>query len=133
MTTAALTTSLINPANALLERIGPIVGRSLLSSLFIASAVSKIQNYGATAGYMDSVGVPGALLPAVIAFEILVPLAVIFGFQLRLAALALAGFSIVTAVQFHFNFADQIQTIMFLKNIAIAGGFISVAASKRQK
>ena len=66
--------------------------------------------------------------PAVL-FEILVGLAVIVGFQTRLAALALAAFSVVAAVLYHFQPADQLQMAMFLKNLAIAGGFALLAIS----
>jgi putative oxidoreductase len=73
---------------------------------------------------MASVGVPGALLPAVIATEALGALAIILGWKTRVAAALLAGFTVLTAVTFHTHFADQIQMIMFWKNISIAGGFL---------
>jgi putative oxidoreductase len=73
---------------------------------------------------MASVGVPGALLPAVIATEVLGALAIILGWKTRVAAALLAGFTVLTAVTFHTHFADQIQMIMFWKNISIAGGFL---------
>lgn len=105
------------------------VGRTLLASVFLLSGITKIGAYEATQGYMDAMGVPGALLPAVIAFEILAPLAVIAGFYARTAAFLLAGFSILTALIFHFDFADQTQTVMFLKNVSIAGGLLLVTAA----
>jgi putative oxidoreductase len=73
---------------------------------------------------MASVGVPGALLPAVIAIEVLGALAIIFGWKTHVVATLLAGFSVLTALTFHNNFADQIQMIMFWKNISIAGAFL---------
>lgn len=99
-------------------------GRTLLGSIFLLSGLTKIGAYEATQGYMNAMGVPGELLPAVIAFEILTPIALIVGFYARSAAFLLAGFSIVTALIFHFDFADQIQTVLFLKNISIAGGLL---------
>ena len=78
---------------------------------------------------MSSVGVPGRLLPAVIATELLGSLAIILGWKTRAVALLLAGFSVITALIFHSNFADQIQMIMFLKNISIAGGFLLLVAN----
>lgn len=72
---------------------------------------------------MASMGVSTALLPLVIATEIVAALALIIGFQTRIAAFLLAGFSILSALFFHLDFADQLQSILFMKNIAIAGGF----------
>lgn len=129
------TTSAVSPAPNFLSRLdrlsksfAPVFSRTALSSIFLISGLTKLSQYQGTQAYMDSVGVPGALLPAVIAFEILAPLAVIFGWYARFAAFLLAGFSLVTALLFHFNFADQIQSIMFMKNVAIAGGFGLVVA-----
>ncbi len=104
------------------------VGRLLISLIFLLSGISKLSAYEATQGYMEAMGVPGALLPLTILFEIGVSLAVIVGWQTRLAALALAGFSIIAAFLFHFNPGDQIQFIMFMKNIAMAGGFLFLVA-----
>lgn len=104
------------------------LGRSLLALVFLLSGLTKIGSYEATQGYMAAMGVPGVLLPAVIGFEILAPLALIIGFYARSAAFLLAGFSILTALIFHFDFADQIQTVMFLKNVSIAGGLLLLVA-----
>ncbi|MBA3929658.1 putative oxidoreductase [Pseudoxanthomonas japonensis] len=105
-----------------------LVGRTLLASLFIISGLGKLAAYAGTAGYMASVGVPGALLPLVIALEVVGGLAIIAGYRTRIVASLLALFSIASAVLFHSALGDQIQQIMFLKNIAIAGGFILLAA-----
>lgn len=78
---------------------------------------------------MESHGVPGALLPLVIAAEILLPLAVVAGFMTRWAALALAGFCIAAAVLFHLEPGDRMQMINFMKNVTIAGGFLILAAA----
>ena len=119
----------INQRSTTLESSAELVGRVLLASLFLLSGVSKLGAYGATAAYMSSAGVPGALLPAVIAVELLGSLAVIVGWKTRAAAALLAGFSLLAAFLFHNNFADQIQMIMFLKNVAIAGGFLLLVAN----
>ena len=111
--------------NNLLE----LSGRILLSLIFFTSGLSKIGGYAATQGYMESQGVPGMLLPLVIALEVLAPLLIAVGWHTRLAALALAGFSIAAAVLFHANFGDQMQMIMFMKNISIVGGFLLLAAN----
>ena len=105
-------------------KVSELIGRALLSVLFLLSGVGKIGAYAATAAYMSSVGVPGVLLPVVIATEVLGALAIILGWHTRIAAFLLAGYSLLTALIFHANFADQIQMIMFLKNVSIAGGLL---------
>ena len=104
------------------------LGRFLLVLIFVMSGLQKITGYAGTQGYMEAMGVPGGLLPLVIALEVLGGLAVLFGFWTRTAAFLLAGFSVVSGLLFHFNLADQMQTIMLLKNIAIAGGFLMLVA-----
>ncbi|NNL57573.1 MAG: DoxX family protein [Pseudomonadales bacterium] len=104
-------------------------GRVLLALIFVMSGLNKIGAYAATQGYMEAMGVPGGLLPLVIALEVLAGIAVIVGWQARWAALALAGFSVVAAVLFHAEIADQMQMIMFMKNIAIAGGLLMIVAA----
>ncbi|WP_342316881.1 DoxX family protein [Lysobacter sp. FW306-1B-D06B] len=106
-----------------------LLGRVLLVALFLISGLGKISAYDATAGYMASVGVPGIALPAVIALEVLGSVAIILGFQTRLVAAVLAGFTLATGVIFHNNFADQMQMIMFLKNVSIAGAFLMLVAN----
>ena len=76
---------------------------------------------------MEAMGIPGGLLPLVILLEIGGALALIVGWQQRWAALALAGFSVIAAAVFHTNFGDQMQMIMFMKNLAIAGGLLVLA------
>lgn len=105
------------------------VGRLLLALIFILGGVSKLGALTATGAYMQSVGVPGALaLPAAL-FELLGGLAILIGWQTRIVALLLAGFCVVTAVLFHSNFADQVMMIMFMKNLAMAGGFLTLYAN----
>lgn len=105
-----------------------LLGRVLLSTLFLLSGLGKFGAYSGTAAYMASVGLPGSLLPLVIATEVLGALAIIAGWQTRAVALLLAGFSLLTAAIFHHNFNDQIQMIMFLKNVSIAGGWLLLVA-----
>ena len=104
------------------------LGRFLLVLIFVMSGLQKITGYAGTQGYMEAMGVPGGLLPLVIALEVLGGLAVLFGFWTRTAAFLLAGFSVVSGLLFHFDLADQMQTIMLLKNVAIAGGFLMLVA-----
>jgi putative oxidoreductase len=117
-----------SPANTV-KNIAEVAGRSLLALLFLLSGVGKIGAYEATAAYMSGVGVPGALLPVVIATEAFGAIAIILGWQTRVAALLLAGYTLLAALIFHTNFADQIEMIMFLKNVSIAGGFLLLAAN----
>lgn len=105
------------------------LGRVLISTIFLMSGLSKLGTYAGTQGYMEAMGVPGALLPLVIALEILGAIAIIVGFKTRLVAFALAGFSVLSALLFHFNFADQAQMMSFMKNMAIAGGFLFLVAN----
>jgi putative oxidoreductase len=104
------------------------LGRLLISSIFILSGLNKITGYAGTQAYMESMGVPGALLPVVIAVELLGGLAVIVGWKTRLAAFLLAGFSVLSALLFHADFSDPMQMIMFSKNFALAGGFLFLVA-----
>ena len=112
--------------NKLLNHID-LPARAALSAIFILSGLSKISAYAQTQGYMEAFGVPAILLAPTILFEVGTGLALLAGFQTRVVAFLLAGFTLVTALVFHNNFADQIEQIMFLKNISIAGGMILLA------
>ena len=125
---SSTSTSLIE-RNAALHGFTEAAGRVLLALLFLLAGIGKLGAYSATAAYMSSAGVSSALLPAVIVIELGGALAIILGWKTRTVAALLAGFSVLTALTFHNNFADQIQMIMFLKNIAIAGGFLLLIAN----
>jgi putative oxidoreductase len=107
-----------------LDKFAELTGCGFLAAIFLLSGLGKIGQYASTQGYMASAGVPGQLLPLVIALEVAGALAIIIGWQTRLTSLALAGFSLLAALLFHANFQEQIQVILFLKNVAIAGGFL---------
>jgi len=111
------------------QKVSELAGRILLAAIFLISGLGKITAYAGTAAYMASLGVPGALLPAVIATEVLGAIAIIIGWKTRITAFLLAGFTLLSGIIFHSNFADQIQMIMFLKNVAIAGGFLLLVAN----
>ncbi len=112
-----------------------LIGRLLLALLFLPAGISKIGGFAGTAGYIASVGLPLPQFAAAIAIavEVLGGLALIAGFGTRLAALALALFTLVASFVFH-NFwampADQamLQQLMFFKNIAVVGGLLVLAA-----
>lgn len=127
--TTAHSESASNQCSALLASLGDLGGRIALAAIFLLAGVNKIQFYEGNAAFLASGGLPEFLLPLVIAFEIGGALALIAGFQVRLTALAFAGFSVVTAALYHNNLADQTQFFMFFKNIAIAGGFLILAAN----
>ena len=105
------------------------IGRLLISALFLISAYSKIFSLDGTMSWMEGFGVPGFLLYPTIALEIILPLFVIIGYQARLSAGILAIFCIATAFLFHYNFVDQMQTILFFKNLGLAGGFLFIVAN----
>jgi putative oxidoreductase len=104
------------------------IGRLFLAMMFFMSGLSKIGNYAGTQGYMEAMGVPGALLPLVIALEVLGGLAIILGWQTKIASVALAGFCVVSAVMFHNDFSNQAEMSSFMKNVTIAGGFLLLVA-----
>ena len=106
-----------------------LFGRIFISALFLISAYNKIFSIDGTMGWMEGFGVPGFLLYPTIALEIILPLFVIIGYNARISAGLLAVFCITTAFLFHFDFSDQIQTISFLKNIGLAGGFLFIVAN----
>jgi putative oxidoreductase len=110
-----------------LERSADLVGRILIAVIFVKSGVEKIGTYAGTQAYMDAAGVPGALLPAVIALEVLGGLALVVGYRTRIVAVALAAFTALAGFLFHGS-PDQMQQLMFLKNLAIAGGLLILAA-----
>ncbi|MGP5213465.1 DoxX family protein [Psychrobacter immobilis] len=111
-----------------LQALSAPIGRLLLSMIFIFSGFTKITGYAATQGYMEAMGVPGMLLPLVIAVELLGGIAILLGFKARLVAIVMAGFSVVSALLFHQFWIDESQMNPFMKNIAMAGGFLMIFA-----
>ena len=107
-------------------RIIEIFGRIFLSAVFLIAGVNKIFNYEGTTAYMESFGVPGLLYIPAIILEILFPLLIVIGYQTKISALIMAIFSISLAIIFHTDFSNQMQVMSFLKNFAIAGGFIII-------
>ncbi|MEM1403029.1 MAG: DoxX family protein [Pseudomonadota bacterium] len=116
-------------STAALPALADLVGRAGLAAIFLLAGLNKIGGYEGTQGYMASVGVPGELLPLVIFLEVVGAIFLIAGFQTRSTALALAGFSVLSGLLFHANLADQMQFILFFKNLAMAGGFLVLAAN----
>lgn len=109
------------------EDVGFLVARILMPILFITAGWGKITAYSGTQQYMESMGVPGFLLPLTILLEFGGGLAILFGFLTRTTAIFMAVFTLLTAVLFHSNFAEGVNSIMFMKNLTIAGGFLLLA------
>ena len=107
-----------------MTNIADLVGRILISALFLLNGIFKINNYDGTIGWMESFGMPGILLIPAIILEIAGPVLIIIGYKTKLAAGLLSLFCIATAFIFHNDFANQMQLTSFLKNIALAGGFL---------
>ena len=108
----------------------PFIGRILIGLPFAMSGLSKLAAYGPTTAMIAAVGLP--LPPLAFAVAVAVELGggllLILGYRVRPVALALAAFSLATAVLFHSNFADQNQMIHFLKNVMMAGGLLQIVA-----
>ena len=110
-------------------------GRVLLALIFIMAGGQKITGYAGTQAYMEMMGVPGGLLPLVILTELGGGIALLIGWQARLTALALAGFSLLSGLLFHLipsfgmeGMAAQGEMISFMKNLSIAGGMLMITA-----
>ncbi len=105
-----------------------LIARGLLAQIFLFAGLSKLADYGGTQAWMEAMEVSGDLLPLVIALELAGAAALILGWQTRWAALALAAFSVVSGLLFHADFGDQTQSILFMKNLAMAGGLLLLVA-----
>ena len=116
-----------SPSSSNVGAAGLLVGRLLLASLFILEGWSKVRGYDSAVAFMQRYGVPGLLLPAVIALELGGGLMIAVGWRARIAAAALAGFCVLAAVLFHTNFADRNHVLHFEKDLAIAGGLLLLA------
>src|SRR5450432_2877085 len=106
------------------------LGRLLIAALFLLAGVHKFTDTQAILHHMDVQHVPEYFLPLVITLEICAGLALLIGWQIRWAALALAGFCVATAVLFHMDFSQAVERTMFTKDLAIAGGLLVLASSR---
>lgn len=118
-----------------IETYAAPLGRMMLALIFVLSGFQKITGYEGTQGYMEMMGVPGGLLPLVILTELGGGLALALGWQTRIAAFLLAGFTLLSGLLFHFlpslgldGMEAQMQMIMFLKNVSITGGLLFIVA-----
>ena len=105
-------------------------GRVLLSLIFILAGYAKLTGIAGTAGWFGSIGLPFPTVVAVLVglLELLGGLAILVGFQTRIAAVALALFTIAATLIAHLDFSDQVQVLFFQKNLAIAGGLAFLAS-----
>jgi putative oxidoreductase len=106
-----------------------LIGRVLISSLFLVSAFNKIFSIDGSMDWMEGFGVPGFLIYPAILLEIILPIFVIVGYRARVSAGLLAIFCLATAFIFHLDFSNQTQLVSFLKNIGLAGGFLFIVAN----
>jgi len=107
-----------------------VLGRILLSSLFLIEGVRKFFFQEETIMYMEEYGVPEILFFPSLILEVLFPILLIIGYKTRISALIMALFTLTVAIIFHTDFQNQMELIMFLKDIAIAGGFLIIAANE---
>jgi len=113
---------------ARLQAGAALAARIMLAIVFIVEAWAKLTDYAGTLRYMEAYGVSAALLPPAILVELFGGLLVMAGLLSRAAALALFAFCLLTALVFHTAFGDPDQIIHFTKNVAMAGGFLLLAA-----
>ncbi|WP_426171714.1 DoxX family protein [Pseudoduganella sp. R-34] len=108
----------------------PLAGRILMAAIFVMSGIGKIANPAGTLGYINAMGLPfpELALAGAIGIEVLGGLLLVAGLYTRPVALALAAFSVVTGLVFHSAIADQNQMIHLMKNLAMAGGLLQIAA-----
>ena len=103
-------------------------GRLFLSTLFLIEGIGKISTQEGVVMYMEVYGVPGILFLPALVVEILFPLLLILGYKTKWVASVMALFTFAVAIIFHTDFSEGMQMMLFLKDIAIAGGFMIVVA-----
>ena len=103
-----------------------LIGRILLSALFLIEGFGKISNQENVIMYMEDYGVPGILFVPATVLEILFPLLLIVGYKTKLAAFVMALFTFTVAIIFHTDFSKGMEMVFFLKDLAIAGGFLMI-------
>ena len=116
-----------------MTNIFDLLARILISALFLINGIFKITNYDGTLDWMEGYGMPGVLLIPAIILEILGPILIIIGYQTKITAAFLSLFCLLTAIIFHNEFSNQMQLTSFLKNIALAGGFLFLVINGSKK
>ena len=110
-----------------------LLSRIFISLLFLINGYFKITNYDGTLEWMEGYNVPGILLIPAIILEFAAPILIIIGYKTKIVAFLLAAFCMTTALIFHTDFSSQIQITSFLKNIALAGGFLLIVVNGAKK
>ena len=110
-----------------------LFARILISTLFFTNGIFKIMNYDGTVNWMEGYAIPGILIIPAIILEILGPILIILGYQTKITAAFLSLFCLATAIIFHNDFSNQMQLTSFLKNIALAGGFLFLVINGSKK
>ena len=105
-------------------------GRIFISSLFIFESFKKLSLKEETIFYMEDYGVPEILFYPALLFEMIFPILLIIGYKTKISAFAMFIFTIVITIIFHSDFGDQMQLMAFLKNLAIAGGFLIISTNE---
>ena len=113
-----------------MSNILDLVGRVFIYLIFLLSGINKIGNYEGTVGWMESLGMPGIFLIPAIILEIGAPILIMIGYKVKISAALLSIFCIATAVIFHNDLSNQMQFISFMKNIALAGGFLFLVVNE---
>jgi putative oxidoreductase len=113
----------------IIDKTQALIGRLLIALLFILAGIAKIFGPQPFIAHMNEFGVPAVLLPLVIALEVGAGLAIAFGWRVRETATALGFFCLLTALIFHHDLQDKAERSTFFKDIAIAGGLLSLAAN----
>ena len=103
-----------------------LLARIFLSALFLIEGVGKIFTQEQVVMYMEDYSVPGILFVPAVVLEIILPLLLIVGYKTKLAALVMSLFTLTVAIIFHTDFNNEMQLVFFLKDLAIAGGFLVV-------
>jgi putative oxidoreductase len=113
-----------------MKNILSFFSRILLAQIFLIAGYGKLgAGYAATSAYMTAYHTPTLLLPLVIALELVGGIGLVLGFQTRLLSALLAGFCLIAALIFHHDFADTMQQLMFMKDLAISGGLLLLTAN----
>ena len=112
-----------------MSNILDLVGRIFISLVFLLSGINKIGNYEGTIQWMESLGMPGIFLIPAIILELVAPILIMIGYKVKISAALLSIFCVTTAVIFHNDFSNQMQFISFMKNIALAGGFLFIVVN----
>ena len=110
-----------------------LIGRIFISLVFLLSGINKIGNYEGTIGWMESMGMPGIFLIPAIILEIGAPILIMIGYKVKISAALLSLFCIATAIIFHTDFSNQMQFVSFMKNIALAGGFLFLVINETKE